>query len=124
MRRHLHDLRFVASVARTRTKRYVDCSLQSMQRPSVSTSESESVFDLVRDFIARNYYVPDPSALAGDASLVDEGVLDSTGVLELAAFLESEFRIKIADAELLPENLDTIDRVVAFVAQKHAQRME
>jgi acyl carrier protein len=84
---------------------------------------SDSVLCTVRDFISKNYYVPDADALVGDASLVDKGILDSTGVIELAAFLEGEFGIKIADAELLPENLDTLDRVVAFVARKREARV-
>ncbi|HVH43245.1 MAG TPA: acyl carrier protein [Labilithrix sp.] len=95
-----------------------------MQTLSVQASATGSVFALVRDFIAQNFYIPDPSTLSGDVSLVDEGILDSTGVLELAAFLEKQFHIKVEDADLLPANLDSIDRVVAFVARKHAPRRE
>lgn len=105
--------------------RYVGCSLGVMQNPSVSNAASRTcgeVFAVVRDFIAQNFYVPDPSVLASHASLVDEGILDSTGVLELAAFLEKRFKIKIDDADLLPTNLDSIDRVVQFVARKRASR--
>lgn len=98
-----------------------------MQNPSVanaSSGPSHDVFAVVRDFIAQNFYVPDPSVLASTASLVDEGILDSTGVLELAAFLEKQFKIKIDDADLLPANLDSLDRVVQFVARKRASRRE
>jgi acyl carrier protein len=50
--------------------------------------------------------------------------MDSTGVLELVAFLESQFGIKVADDELLPENLDSVDQIAAFIAGKQpsAQR--
>lgn len=51
-------------------------------------------------------------------SLIESGVVDSTGVLELIEFLEEEFGITVEDSETVPENLDTIDRVVAFVLRK------
>lgn len=72
----------------------------------------------VRNFITTNFYIADKSALANDASLLDAGIIDSTGVLEVVAFLESEFGIQVDDAEILPENLDTIDRVAAYVERK------
>jgi acyl carrier protein len=72
----------------------------------------------VREFIISNFYLPDPTALADDASLLDSGVLDSTGVLELISFLERTFATSISDEELMPENLDSIDRIVAFVEKK------
>lgn len=72
----------------------------------------------VRQFITTNFYIADKAALANDASLLDAGIIDSTGVLEVVAFLESEFGIQVDDAEILPENLDTIDRVAAYVERK------
>lgn len=80
--------------------------------------------DLIRAFIAQNFYVPDVQSLADDTSLLDQGIVDSTGVLEVTAFLEAQFGIKVEDAEIVPENLDTIANIVAFVKRKageHAQ---
>jgi len=74
----------------------------------------------VRQFILDNFYVEDPSGLSGGTSLLDQGILDSTGVLEVISFLEGEFAIKVDDAEMLPENLDSIDRIVAFIDRKRA----
>lgn len=51
-------------------------------------------------------------------SLVEGGVIDSTGVLQLVAFLEQQFEFKIADEEIIPENFETIDRLVAFTERK------
>jgi acyl carrier protein len=76
----------------------------------------------VRSFIADNFYVRDIDALSSDASLLRRGIVDSTGVLELTAFLESAFAIKVADDEIVPENLDTIDAIVAFVARKRSPK--
>jgi acyl carrier protein len=72
----------------------------------------------IRQFIASNFYVPDATELTDDASLLDRGIIDSTGVLELIGFLEESFGIKVEDAEMIPENLDSIGRMAAFVALK------
>jgi acyl carrier protein len=64
-------------------------------------------------------FTDDLSALKRDASLLEEGILDSTGVLELVSFLEQHFGITVSDDELLPENLDSVAQIVAFVEKKH-----
>jgi acyl carrier protein len=74
----------------------------------------------VKQFIVENFYVTDPAELADDASLIQGGWVDSTGMLELIAFLEEEYRIKISDTEMIPENLDSIERIAAFVGGKSA----
>jgi acyl carrier protein len=76
--------------------------------------------DVFRTFITTNFYVADPAALADDDSLLDAGIIDSTGVLDLIGFMEQEFGISVADDELVPENLDSIARLTAFVARKKA----
>lgn len=75
----------------------------------------------VRKFITTNFYVPEGEPLPDDASLLDRGVVDSTGVLELIDFLQSEFSVKVLDDEMLPENLDSIDRIEAFMKKKLGQ---
>lgn len=72
----------------------------------------------VVQFITTNFYVADPTTISDDASLLDQGIVDSTGVLEVITFLEGEFGIKIDDAEMVPDNLDTIANITAFVARK------
>ena len=74
----------------------------------------------VKSFITTNFYVPDPAALEDDASLLDKGIVDSTGVLEIIGFLEQEFGVTVDDAEILPENLDSVGRIAEFVAKKKA----
>jgi acyl carrier protein len=74
----------------------------------------------VRKFIESNFYVPEGEALADDRSLLDSGVIDSTGVLELIGFLQDEFGIEVADEEMVPDNLDSIAKVEAYVARKLA----
>ena len=72
----------------------------------------------VREFITTNFYVADPAALKDDQSLLETGVVDSTGVLEIVQFLETEFGVKVEDTEILPENVDSIARLTAFIAKK------
>jgi acyl carrier protein len=72
----------------------------------------------VRDFVRTNFYVADPKALADDASLLDQGIIDSTGVLEIISFLETSFGFAVEDAEMVPENLDSIDNIASFVERK------
>jgi acyl carrier protein len=72
----------------------------------------------IRAFLKTNFYVPDGTQLGDDDSLLDLGIVDSTGVLELVGFLEDKYRISIDDQELVPDNLDSVGRLVAFIERK------
>ena len=72
----------------------------------------------VRQFIVSNFYVSDPAALVDHASLLDAGVVDSTGVLEIITFIETTFSVSVEDQEMLPENLDAVSNIVKFVQKK------
>ena len=75
----------------------------------------------VRKFIEENFLFREDRADIGDAeSLIEAGLIDSTGVLELVAFLEGEFGLRMADAEIVPENLDSIRAITGFVESKRA----
>ena len=75
----------------------------------------------VRKFIEENFLFREDRLAIGDSeSLIEAGLIDSTGVLELVAFLEGEFGLRMADAEIVPENLDSIRAIVAYVEAKHA----
>ncbi len=66
-----------------------------------------------------NYlFTTDPAALADDDSLLERGIIDSTGIMELIFFLEDEFGITVEDDEMIPENLDSVKKIVAFVGRK------
>lgn len=79
----------------------------------------ESVEHEVRKFIIESFlFGQDDPDLNETASLLEKGVIDSTGVLELVGFLEKRFGIKVADEEFVPENLDTIARIARLVERK------
>jgi acyl carrier protein len=72
----------------------------------------------VRVFVTSNFYVADPATLQDGASLLDQGIIDSTGVLEVIFFIEETFGITVEDSEMLPDNLDSIERISNFVSRK------
>jgi acyl carrier protein len=77
----------------------------------------------VRTFIVDNYlYREGVESVAGSDSFLALGLIDSMGILELIAFLEETFGIRMADEEMIPENLDSIERVTAYVARKTHDR--
>jgi acyl carrier protein len=72
-----------------------------------------------RHFIMENFLFDEGvGSLDDEASFLENGVLDSTGVLQLVAFLEQRFEIQVADDELLPENLDSVRNVVDYLLRK------
>ena len=76
----------------------------------------------VRNFIEENFlFRDDRSTLADSDSLLDAGAIDSTGILELVAFLETEFEFRMADADIVPANLDSIKAIVGYVEGKLAK---
>lgn len=73
----------------------------------------------IRRYIIENFLFGDASPLTGDeVSLLDNGIIDSVGVMELVAYLESDHGLTIADEELVPENLDSVDNLAEFVSRK------
>jgi acyl carrier protein len=75
--------------------------------------------DSIRSFILNNFlFDHNDGSLSDDTSFLEQGIIDSTGVLELVEWLENSFSIKIDDEELIPENLDSINRLAQFVAKK------
>ncbi len=72
----------------------------------------------LRAYIAENFIVSATASLADDASLLDSGVVDSTGFIELISFLEEHFAIQVKDEEMVPENLDSIANLEAYVKRK------
>jgi acyl carrier protein len=83
-----------------------------------------TIQETIRQFVIVNFHVPRPADLDDQASLLAEGIVDSTGVLELIAFIEGTFGIKVLDEEILPDNFDGIARTAAFVAGKVADASE
>ncbi len=72
----------------------------------------------IREFIVENFLFGDDEGLHNATSFLDDGIIDSTGILELVTFLEERFGILVDDEELVPENLDSIDNIGLYLEKK------
>ncbi len=80
-----------------------------------------STEDKVRGYILENFlFTDDQSALDNSDSFLEKGLVDSTGILEIITFIEDDFNVTIEDDEMVPENLDSVDNILAFIAKKLA----
>ena len=87
----------------------------------MSTVVEDALTARVEGFVFETLLLGDRSRMPmRTESLIESGAVDSTGVLELIEFLEQEFDITVEDSETVPDNLDTIERIVAFVQRKRA----
>ena len=77
----------------------------------------------IRNFIIDNFLFGTPDGLNDDTSFLEDGIIDSTGILELVEFLENDFSIAIQDEELIPEHFDSINNIASFLASKSATAM-
>lgn len=77
----------------------------------------------VREFVTENFILANGEIeLQNDDSFLEKGLIDSMGVLELVDFIESRYSFAISDDDLLPENLDSINRITAFVARNLSEQ--
>lgn len=75
----------------------------------------------IRSFIFEHFlFDADDEALRNDTSFLEQGVIDSTGILELVDWLEEAFGISVEDEELVPENLDSVNLLAAYIDRKTA----
>jgi len=74
--------------------------------------------DKIKAFIVENFLFEKDDGLNDDTSFLDKGIIDSTGVLELVSFFEEEYSNSAEDEELVPENLDSINNVVAYLERR------
>ena len=72
----------------------------------------------IRAFVVENFLFGEDGDLKDDTSFLDDGIIDSTGILELVSYLEEEFGITVEDEDLVPENLDSVDNVVGSLQKK------
>ena len=78
-----------------------------------------ALHDRIRGYILENYlFTTDTAALGLDASLLDQGIVDSNGMLEIVLFLEQEFGVRMTDEEMVPDNLDSVNKIAKFVETK------
>lgn len=80
---------------------------------------TDALREQIRAFILENYlFTDDKSALGLDDSLLERGIVDSTGMLEIIFFIEEQLGVKVKDEEMVPDNLDGVNKIAAFVHSK------
>ena len=72
----------------------------------------------IKEFIIENFLFGDDSNLANDTLFLESGIIDSTGILELAQFIETNYYIQIEDEEFVPENLNSLNNIESFIKKK------
>ncbi len=82
---------------------------------ATSTNVQEELVNYIKEnFIAGR----SDTEISLDESMIDSGIMDSTGILELVTFIEERFSIEIEDEELIPENLESINNIMSFLGKK------
>jgi acyl carrier protein len=77
-----------------------------------------SINNDVRNFVVDTFLFGEDDGLQDDSSFLAEGIVDSTGIMQLVSFLQERYRVSIEDEELIPDNLDSIKRVATFIEEK------
>lgn len=78
----------------------------------------KEIRETVKKYIVDSFIKDDDLQADDDFSFIEEGVIDSVGVMELVAFLETTFNFRVEDEELVPDNLDSINKIVTYVNSK------
>ncbi len=74
----------------------------------------------LREFVIANFYIPPGMPLEESTSFLEQGIIDSTGVLELVTFIEEHFGVTVRDEDLVPANFDSLRALAAFVERLRA----
>ncbi|MBN1212554.1 MAG: acyl carrier protein [candidate division Zixibacteria bacterium] len=80
--------------------------------------EQSEIVTKVKDYIEKNFVYDQETNLKVDESLLDSGLVDSTGILEVVSFIEEAFGISIEDEEMVPDNLDSVTKIASFIVRK------
>ncbi|MEW6382142.1 MAG: acyl carrier protein [bacterium] len=79
----------------------------------------DEIENRIKNFIFENFLIGQKNReLQNDISFLDEGIIDSTGMLELVAFIEDTYGLVVEDEELIPDNLDSVNRIIAYLERK------
>ena len=78
-----------------------------------------TIEEQIRQYVADNFLFSDDGyQLSDDLSFLEEGIVDSTGVLELVMFVEETYGVAVKDEEIVPENFDSVGQLAAYISRK------
>lgn len=84
-------------------------------------SDAVQYSETIKQFIVDNFLFGDAAKLAVDTPLFEKGIIDSTGVLELVAFIEENFKVTVSDDELVQDNFSSLIAIEKFLHSKNNQ---
>lgn len=76
------------------------------------------VLETVKAYVVENFLFGDDSRIGPKTDFIENGILDSTGVLELVGFLEEKFAIRVEDDELVPDNMNSLEKITLYISKK------
>jgi acyl carrier protein len=80
----------------------------------------EQITSSIKGFITHHFFFnSDSFKLSDTTSFIENGIIDSTGILELINFIQKEFKISVEDHEMLPENLDSLNSIADYIIRKN-----
>lgn len=88
------------------------------ERPMTNPHDITTLKAAVRAYICGNFHVGDPSSLTDDTSLLDTGIVDSTGWLEIFLWIKEEFGVEVRETEMGPDNFETVGRIAAYLHRR------
>ena len=74
--------------------------------------------EIVKAYIVENFLFGDDSRIGPETDFLENGILDSTGVLELIGFLEEKFGIQVDDDEVVPDNMNSLEKITRYISKK------
>lgn len=74
--------------------------------------------ELIRSYIVDNFLFGDDNDLEEETSFLESGIIDSTGIIELVSYVETNFNMKVDDKDIVPENFDSIQNIAAFILRR------
>ena len=80
--------------------------------------DKKNYIETISQFVIEKFLFGDGDELKEDTSFLEEGIIDSTGILELVMYLEETYGIKIEDEELVPQNMDSVQNIARFLGAK------
>ena len=79
------------------------------------------VLDTVKSFVVETFLFGDDTRIGPESDFLENGILDSTGVLELVGFLEEKFGIRVEDEELVPDNMNSLEKIALYISKKNGK---
>ena len=79
------------------------------------------ILETIKSYIVENFLFGDDSRIGPDTDFMESGILDSTGVLELVGFIEEKFGIRVEDDELVPDNMNSLEKIAGYISRKNGK---